>query len=165
LASSRSIECRGFCRVTKQPLHPAFAGWAARWSTRPRGGHPHLDLFLISVARHRRFSPTSIRSSKPRMEREFPCRTFIFAAKPVPLPPMSLPTAVSTDVFISIASRSQTRRGFAKDLIARARAEGLRVCIDYRDFGLGAPFGEEMARGVEQSRYTLTILSSCVPDQ
>jgi hypothetical protein len=46
-----------------------------------------------------------------------------------------------------------------KTLQPRLEAEGLRVCIDYRDFRLGAPLVLEMARAVEQSRYTLAILS------
>jgi hypothetical protein len=36
---------------------------------------------------------------------------------------------------------------------------GLRVCIDYRDFRLGAALTLEMARAVERSRYTLAVLS------
>jgi hypothetical protein len=33
------------------------------------------------------------------------------------------------------------------------------VCIDHRDFRLGAPLVLEMARAVEQSRYTLAVLT------
>jgi len=36
---------------------------------------------------------------------------------------------------------------------------GLHACIDHRDFRLGAPLVLEMARAVEQSRYTLAVLS------
>jgi len=44
-------------------------------------------------------------------------------------------------------------------LLPRLRAEGLKVCIDHDCFRLGAPLVLEMARAVEQSRYTLAVLS------
>ncbi|MDQ3960647.1 MAG: toll/interleukin-1 receptor domain-containing protein, partial [Pseudomonadota bacterium] len=37
--------------------------------------------------------------------------------------------------------------------------EGVRVCIDYECFRLGSPLVKEMERAVEQSRYTLAVLS------
>ncbi len=46
-----------------------------------------------------------------------------------------------------------------KTLVPRLDAEGLRVCIDHRDLRLGAPLVLEMGRAVEQSCYTLAILS------
>lgn len=46
-----------------------------------------------------------------------------------------------------------------KILLPGLEAEGLRACIDYRDFRLGAPLINEVQRAVESSRYTLAILS------
>ena len=57
------------------------------------------------------------------------------------------------------ASRSRTRAGCARPCSPGWRPKGLRVCIDYRDFRLGAALVLEMARAVEQSRYTLAVLS------
>jgi len=39
------------------------------------------------------------------------------------------------------------------------KAAALRICIDYESFRLGAPLVLEMARAVEQSRYTLAVLT------
>ena len=44
-------------------------------------------------------------------------------------------------------------------LVPKLRAGGRRVFVDYEEFKLGAPLVTEMARGVEQSRYTLAVLS------
>jgi hypothetical protein len=63
------------------------------------------------------------------------------------------------DVFISYRHQEPDKTWVRKTLQPRLEAEGLRVCIDYRDFRLGAPLVLEMARAVEQSRYTLAILS------
>jgi hypothetical protein len=46
-----------------------------------------------------------------------------------------------------------------KRLLPGLQAAGLKVFIDYRDFRLGAPLVTEMARAVEQSRYTVGVLS------
>ena len=46
-----------------------------------------------------------------------------------------------------------------KTLLPRLDAAGLRVCVDYRDFRLGAPLVLGVARAVEQSRYSLALLS------
>jgi hypothetical protein len=63
------------------------------------------------------------------------------------------------DVFISYRHQGQDGAWVRKLLLPRLKSEGLRVCIDYESFGLGAPLVLEMARAVEQSRYTLAILS------
>ena len=61
------------------------------------------------------------------------------------------------DVFISYSSKDQEWvRG---ELLRELETQGLRVCIDFRDFELGAPSVTEMERAVEQSRKTLLILT------
>jgi hypothetical protein len=64
------------------------------------------------------------------------------------------------DVFISYRQQEPDRTWVCKSLMPRLTAEGLRVCIDYRDFRLGAPLVKEIERAVEQSRYTLAVLSA-----
>jgi TIR domain len=44
-------------------------------------------------------------------------------------------------------------------LVPQLEALGLRVCVDYRDFRLGAVLIKEMERAVVTSRYTLAVLS------
>ncbi len=63
------------------------------------------------------------------------------------------------DVFVSYRQHEPDKSWVRKTLLPRLEAEGLHVCIDYRDFRLGAPLLLEMARAVEQSRYTLAVLS------
>ena len=63
------------------------------------------------------------------------------------------------DVFISYRQQDPDGAWVRGVLVERLRAEGLRVFIDYESFKLGAPLVLEMARGVEQSRYTLAVLS------
>jgi hypothetical protein len=63
------------------------------------------------------------------------------------------------DVFISYRHQPPDGPWVRDVLVTRLRATGLRVFIDYESFRLGAPLVLEMARGVEQSRYTLAVLS------
>jgi TIR domain len=63
------------------------------------------------------------------------------------------------DVFVSYRQQDPDGAWVRGVLARRLRAAGLRVFIDYESFRLGAPLVLEMARGVEQSRYTLAVLS------
>jgi hypothetical protein len=63
------------------------------------------------------------------------------------------------DVFISYRHQEPDQAWVRNTLVPRFKAEGLRVCVDYECFRLGAPLVLEMARSVEQSRYTLAVLS------
>jgi len=72
---------------------------------------------------------------------------------------MSFSDNFAYDVFISYRQQEPDRSWVRRLLVPRLRSLGLRVCIDYCDFRLGAPLIKEMARAIEQSRYTLAILS------
>jgi TIR domain len=63
------------------------------------------------------------------------------------------------DVFISYRQQDPDGAWVRSVLVERLSAEGLRIFIDYESFKLGAPLVLEMARGVEESRYTLAVLS------
>jgi hypothetical protein len=63
------------------------------------------------------------------------------------------------DVFISYRQRDPDRAWVRDRLVPALRGCGVRVFIDYEEFRLGAPLMIEMARGVEQSRYTLAVLT------
>ncbi len=77
---------------------------------------------------------------------------------PLP-PPLPLAGPFACDLFISYSHQEPDRSWVRNRLLPRLEAEGLRACVDYRDFRLGAPLVLEMARAVEQSRYTLAVLS------
>jgi hypothetical protein len=66
---------------------------------------------------------------------------------------------VAYDVFVSYRQQDPDGSWVRAVLVQRLRTAGLRVFIDYESFRLGAPLVLEMARGVEQSRYTLAVLS------
>lgn len=63
------------------------------------------------------------------------------------------------DVFLSYRNMEPDRAWVRKALFPRLNDAGLTVCIDFRDFRLGAPAVTEMERGVVQSRYTLAVLT------
>ena len=63
------------------------------------------------------------------------------------------------DVFISYRQQEPDKSWVRKTLVPALETAKLKVCIDYRDFHLGAPVVKEMERGVVQSRYTLAVLS------
>lgn len=63
------------------------------------------------------------------------------------------------DVFLSYRSEEPDRSWVRKVLRPALEAAGLRAFIDHRDFRLGEPLVLEIARAVEQSRYTLSVLT------
>ena len=71
---------------------------------------------------------------------------------------MNLPLRPRYDVFLSYRHRlpeSAWVRGF---LAPRLRAAGLTVLLDIDSFRLGAPIVTEMARAVEESRFTVAVV-------
>lgn len=72
-----------------------------------------------------------------------------------PTDPATAPFAY--DVFISYSA--QDKVWVRSTLLPRLEAAGLRVCIDFRDFHLGAPGLTEMERGITTSRKTLLVLT------
>jgi hypothetical protein len=69
-------------------------------------------------------------------------------------------TPTPYDFFVSYRHREPDKSWVRKTLVPALEAKGLRALIDYRDFRLGAPLVTEMARAVEESRYTLAVITS-----
>ena len=63
------------------------------------------------------------------------------------------------DAFVSYRHKEPAQTWVQGLLVPSLEAEGLSICIDHRDFTLGALLIPEMARAVENSRYTLAILT------
>jgi hypothetical protein len=63
------------------------------------------------------------------------------------------------DVFVSYHHQDPDGPWVREVLVERLREAGLRVLLDVDGFRLGMPLVLEMARGVEQSRSTLAVLS------
>ena len=70
-----------------------------------------------------------------------------------------LPDGFEFDVFVSYRQQEPDKSWVRKVLVPQLEALGLRVCIDYRDFRMGAVLIKEMERAVVTSRYTLAVLS------
>lgn len=64
------------------------------------------------------------------------------------------------DFFISYRHKEPDKSWVRKTLVPALEAKGLRALIDYRDFRLGAPLITEMARAVEESRFTVAVITS-----
>jgi hypothetical protein len=73
--------------------------------------------------------------------------------------PASKQSTFLNDVFISYRHQEPDSAWVRTILLPRMKAEGLRVCIDFESFRLGAPLVKEIERAVEQSRYTLAVVS------
>ncbi len=63
-------------------------------------------------------------------------------------------------VFLSYRQQEPDKSWVRKTLLPRLEAEGLRACVDYRDFRLGAPMVMEMARAVVEPLYPGRHLAS-----
>ena len=59
------------------------------------------------------------------------------------------------DAFLSY--RHSDKEWVRNTLVPRLEAAGLRLCVDYRDFKLGAALLDEMERGVLESRFTIAV--------
>ncbi|MGD0884343.1 MAG: TIR domain-containing protein [Thermodesulfovibrionales bacterium] len=97
---------------------------------------------------------------KAEVEENFPIALYCGGKSPVPISPSPTADEFKYDVFISYRQQEPDKTWVRKVLVPRLEKEaGLHACIDHRDFRLGAPLVLEMARAVEQSRYTLAVLS------
>lgn len=93
------------------------------------------------------------------LEENFPVALYLGGKAAAPAPPPMPADAFKYDVFISYRQQEPDRSWVRKKLLPTLEKGGLHACVDYRDFRLGAPLVTEMARAVEQSRYTLSILT------
>jgi uncharacterized caspase-like protein len=81
-------------------------------------------------------------------------------------PMASVPTGdgFRYDLFLSYRDQEPDRSWARKVLLPRLEAEGVRVCIDFRDFRLGRPRLKATEEAVESSRYTLSVLTPAYLD-
>jgi hypothetical protein len=63
------------------------------------------------------------------------------------------------DAFVSYRHQEPDKTWVRQSFVPALEAAGLRVCVDHRDFQLGAPLVTEMARAVEESRTTVAVLT------
>lgn len=96
---------------------------------------------------------------KAEIEENFPVTLSLGGKAPAPLPPALPAGNFHYDVFLNYRNQEPDQAWVRKTLLPALEAQGLRVCIDCRDFRLGLLLLKEMERAVEQSRYTLAVLS------
>lgn len=97
---------------------------------------------------------------KAELEENFPIALYCGGKTSAPGPLQAPVDDFKYDVFLSYSQDEPDKTWVRKVLLPRLEKEsGLHVCIDYRDFRLGAPVVLEMARAVENSRYTVAVLS------
>jgi hypothetical protein len=118
-----------------------------------------FDLFHYLQPRVTADQPDQHPIFKAEIEDNFPIAIYQGGKVPVATAPTPRPDEFPYDVFISYRHQEPDRTWVRKSLRPSLEAAGLRACIDHRDFRLGAPLVLEMARAVEQSRYTLAVLS------
>lgn len=96
---------------------------------------------------------------KAEVEENFPVALYLGGKPPILPKPMPEQGDFVYDVFLSYRQREPEKSWVRKVLVPGLEAEGIKVCIDYRDFRLGAPLIAEMQRAVEQSHYSLAVLT------
>jgi len=165
LASSRSDESSYVLPGAQNSLFTQHLLAGLRGGAPGPGGVVRIfDLFHYLQTRVTAGQPGQHPLFKAEIEENFPVALYLGGKAPAPAPP-ALPVGdFAYDVFISYRQQEPDKGWVRKALLPRLEAEGLRACIDYRDFRLGAPLVLEMARAVEHSRYTLAVLSPAYLD-
>jgi hypothetical protein len=160
LASSRSTE---YSYVTPGASNSLFT---QHLLAAMRGGMPGpggviriFDVFNYLQPKVTNDQPAQHPIFKAEVEENFPIALYLGGKAPEPTPPAVPADGFHYDVFISYRQQEPGKSWVRKTLRPKLEAEGLKACIDHRDFRLGAPLVLEMARAVEQSRYTLAVLN------
>jgi hypothetical protein len=71
---------------------------------------------------------------------------------------------IAYDAFVSYRHQEPDKTWVRRFFVPALETAGLSVCVDHRDFQLGAPLVTEMARAVEQSRTTVAVLTPAYLD-
>jgi hypothetical protein len=160
LASSRSTESSYVLPGAANSLFTQHLLAGLRGGAPGPGGVIRIfDLFHYLQPRVTADQPNQHPIFKAEVEENFPVTLYLGGKVSVPKLPPTPTDQFIYDVFISYRQKEPDRSWVRKTLRPRLEAQGLRVCTDHLNFRLGAPLVLEMARAVEQSRYTLAVLS------
>jgi len=118
-----------------------------------------LDLYSYVQQKVVADQPNQHPVLKVELEDNYPIALYRGGRPPTPIPVERPSDGFAYDAFISYRQQEPDKTWVRKRLVPRLKAEGLKVFIDYIDFGLGAPIVTEMERAVLQSRYTVGVLS------
>jgi hypothetical protein len=132
-----------------------------------RGGAPApdglvriFDLFHYLQPRVTADQPNQHPVLKAEVEENFPIALSL-GGKALASPAMPAPTgdAFRYDVFLSYRDKEPDKSWARKTLLPKLEVQGVRACIDYRDFRLGLPRIKATEEAVQASRYTLSVLT------
>lgn len=115
-----------------------------------------FDLFDYLQPRVSAARPDQHPLFKAVLEENFPVALYPGGSDAEATPPDD---GFAYDVFLSYRHREPDKSWVRQKLAPALRDAGLRVCIDYLCFDPGSFVVKEMERAVEQSRYTVTVLS------
>ena len=118
-----------------------------------------LDLFSYLQPKVTQDFPNQHPILKAEIEENFPIALYLGGKAATPLPTTLPQDDYAYDVFISYLDKDVADKTWVrKTLLPGLESQGLKVAIDTR-FPLGEPKITCMQKSVEQSRYTLVILS------
>jgi hypothetical protein len=95
---------------------------------------------------------------KAEIEENFAIALCLAGKTATPLPTTPLPDSYEYDVFVSYQAKGTDKSWVRKTMLPYLEAKRLRVCIDTR-FPIGVPIITSMERAIQNSRYTLAVLS------
>jgi len=160
LASSRSTESSYVLPGAENSLFTQHLLAGLRGGAPGPGGVIRIfDLFGYLQPRVTEAQPDQHPIFKAELEENFPVALYLGGKAPVSISPPLPADTFRYDVFLSYRQQEPDKTWVRRTLLPGLEAQGLRACIDHRDFRLGAPLVKEMERAVQQSRYTLAVLS------
>ena len=97
---------------------------------------------------------------KAVLEENFPVALYAGGKAAAPMPSAPPADDYRYDAFISYVDKKEPDKTWVrKTLVPALKAEGLRLCVDFECFEPGSYKVKEMERAVEQSRYTVSVLT------
>jgi hypothetical protein len=136
-----------------------------------RGGVPApdglvrvFDLFHYLQPRVTADQPNQHPVLKAEVEENFPIALSLGGQARAPAAAAPAADGYRYDVFLTYRDREPDRSWARKVLLPRLEAQGVRVCIDHRDFRLGQPRVKATEEAVQASRYTLSVLTAAYLD-
>jgi hypothetical protein len=131
-----------------------------------RGGAPApdglvrvFDLFHYLQPRVTAEQPNQHPLLKAEVQENFPLALCLGGKAPAAPAPAPASDGLAYDVFLSYRDQAPDKTWARKTLLPRLEARGVRACVDFRDFRLGAPRLKETEKAVQSSRYTLSVLT------
>jgi len=117
-----------------------------------------LDLFSYLQPKVTKDWPQQHPILKAEIEENFPIALYMGGKVATPLPTILPNDGYKYDVFISYVAKDADKTWVRKTLLPSLESKGLKVAIDSH-FRLGVPLLTSMERAIQQSRYTIIILS------